>query len=112
MGASDVFLDDFVGLDDSVVETEPGLSVDEIVESLQDSTDVISLDDDENGEYETDEDECMQKPKTTLFVETDGIRSSIVNVSKSIEKEMPNQLRLLFTITSTKIEKLYCYHSE
>ena len=49
---SDLSLEDFVGLDASVVATEPSLSVDEIIESLQDSTDVISVDDDEIGEYE------------------------------------------------------------
>ena len=49
---SDLSLEDFVGLDDSVVATEPALSVDEIIESLQDSTDVISMEDDEIREYE------------------------------------------------------------
>ena len=82
------------------------MSVDESIESLQDSTDVISVDDDEIGEYETDDDECLQKPTTadvryaidtlmdlSLFVESDGIRSSIVNVSKLIEKELSSHLR-------------------
>ena len=54
----------FVGLDDSIVATEPALTVDEIIESLQDSTDVISVEDGEIGEYETDDDECLQKPTT------------------------------------------------
>ena len=74
------------------------MSVDEIIESLQDSTDAISVDDDEIGEYETDEDECLQKPTTadlrnaidtlmSLFVESDGMRTFIVNVSKLIEKK-------------------------
>ena len=103
---SDLSPEDFVGLDDSVVATEAALSVDGIIESLKDSTNVISVDDDEIGQYETDDDECLQKPTTadvrnaidtlmdlSLFVESDGIRSSIVNVSKLIEKELSSHLR-------------------
>ena len=56
----------------------------------------------------TDDDECLQKPTTvdvrnaidtlmdfdlSLFVESDGIRSSIVNVSKLIVKELSSHLR-------------------
>ena len=58
---SNLSLEDFLGLDDSVVATEPALSVDEIIKSLHDSTDVISVDNDEIGEYETDDDESLQK---------------------------------------------------
>ena len=89
-----------------LLKIEAALSVDEIIESLQDSTDVISVDDDEIGEYETDDDECLQKPTTadvrnvidtlmdlSLFLESDGIRSSFVNVSKLIEKELSSHLR-------------------
>ena len=56
---SDLSLEDFVALDDFVVTTEPTLSVDEIIKSLQDNTDEISVDDDEIGEHETDDDEFL-----------------------------------------------------
>ena len=98
---SNLSLEDFVGLDDSVVATEPESSVDEIIESLQDGTDVISVHYDKIGEYETNDDEYLQKPTIadvrnaidtlmdlSLLVESDGIRSSIVDVSKLIEKEL------------------------
>ena len=58
---SDLSLEYFVALDDFVVTTEPALSVDEIIKSLQDNTDVISVDDDEIGEYETDDDEFLSR---------------------------------------------------
>ena len=69
---SDLSHEDFVGLDDSVVATDPALFVDGIIESLQDSTEVMDL---------------------SLFVESYGIRSSIVNVSKFIERELSSHLR-------------------
>ena len=66
------------------------------------------MEDDEIGECKTDDNECLQKPTTidvrnaigtltdldlSLFVESDGIRSSIVDVTKLIEKELLNHLR-------------------
>ena len=98
------------------------MSVEEIIESLQDSTDVISVDDDEIGEYETDDDECLQKPTTadvrnaidtlmdlSLFVESDGISSSIVNVSKLIEKELSSHYSRLLP---QRLKSGTCYHSD
>ena len=61
-----------------------------------------------NVQKETDDNECLQKPTTvdvrnvidtlmdwdlSLFVESDFIRSSIVNLSKLIEKELSTHLR-------------------